>query len=263
MIVETCTVLKNKQRAENIWQMELSAPGIAAQYKGAGQFINILANRDWSHPLRRPMSIAAVKGSTVTIIYRVFGAVTKILATKIKQDIIDVLGPLGNTFSGWESADPPVLVGGGVGLAPILNLYHECLAKSVKPVLIIGAKTAAEHFLKHDPGNQVFLTTDDGTLGNPGTVIPTMNEIADSLTAPVIYTCGPVPMMKAVQEFANRKGIPAQLAVESYMGCGIGLCQGCVIKRKKSTRNRHSYQEQYSLVCKEGPIYSANEVIID
>jgi len=263
MIIETCTVLSNEQRAENIWQMEFSAPGITARYKGAGQFISILVNHDWSHPLRRPMSIAGVEGNTVTIIYRVFGAGTRMLATKKNRDVINVLGPLGNTFSGWESADPPLLVGGGVGLAPILNLYHQCRAGSVKPILVIGAKTAAEHFLKHDPDNQVFLTTDDGTLGNRGTVIPTVNEIAKSLANPVIYTCGPVPMMKAVQEFANRKGIAAQLAVESYMGCGIGICQGCVIKRQKSSQHQHSYQEQYSLVCREGPIYSANEVILD
>lgn len=252
--------MANVQLAKNLWSMRFKAPEIIEEYFGAGQFISILVCDTWEHPLRRPMSIADVKGDCISIIYKTVGAVTKSLAKMHPGDSINVLGPLGNTFTGWEDGRDSILVGGGVGLAPMLNLH-----KMVKTsTIIIGARTSEEHFLSHSPQEGIFLTTDDGSIGIRGTVIPTLESQVMSKQNPKIFACGPEPMLKAVQSFALENQIPTQLSVESYMACGIGICQGCAIKKtEKEGIMRQTYHEKYDLVCVNGPVFSAEEVTFD
>ena len=231
MIIERARIKSNCEVAHNIWETHYEAPNIANNYLGAGQFINILALDDWSHPLRRPMSIASVEHESVSIIYKIFGDVTKILASQKEGEIVELMGPLGNTFSNWNNGTYPVLIGGGVGLAPILNLKKECTTKKVDHTMIIGAKSGNEHFIEHDPEENIYLTTDDGTIGDEGTVMEPLKRIIIENNNTYLFACGPEPMLHAVREFALKNNIPAQLSVESYMGCGFGLCQGCVIER--------------------------------
>jgi len=260
--IEIATVLENKLIASNIWRMKMTAPGIAEQYKGAGQFIQILVQSSWDSPLRRPMSIAAVDGDQIAIIYKLFGRMTEILTELKVGAALDVLGPLGNTFRWGDDEFTPVLVGGGVGLAPILNMHGEGTVSGQESVLVIGARTSAEHFINHDPQNNVFLATDDGTVGIKGTVIPAIQKILENIGKPEIFACGPEQMLKAVQEFATAHQIPAQISVESYMGCGVGICQGCVVERNNGNISEQSYHEKYSLVCIDGPVYQSKDVII-
>ena len=226
MIIERARIKSNCEVAHNIWETHYEAPNIANNYLGAGQFINILALDDWSHPLRRPMSIASVEHESVSIIYKIFGDVTKILASQKEGEIVELMGPLGNTFSNWDNGTYPVLIGGGVGLAPILNLKKECATKKVDHTMIIGAKSGNEHFIEHDPEENIYLTTDDGTIGDEGTVMEPLKRIIIENNNTYLFACGPEPMLHAVREFALKNNIPAQLSVESYMGCGFGLCQG-------------------------------------
>ena len=262
MRIEIATILENKLIASNIWEMKMTAPEIVEQYKGAGQFIQILVQSSWDRPLRRPMSIAAIDGDQISIIYKVFGVMTQIL-TKLKPGAaLDILGPLGNTFTWGNDEFTSVLVGGGVGLAPILNMYGEGIVSGQESVLVIGARTSKEHFIDHDPQNNVFLATDDGTIGIAGTIIPAIKKSLENISKPAIFACGPEPMLKAVQDFAATHQIPAQISVESYMGCGVGICQGCVLEKNNGTISEHSYHEKYSLVCIDGPVYQSEEVII-
>ena len=260
--IEIATVLENKLVASNIWKMKMSLPRIAEQYKGAGQFIQILVQSSWDSPLRRPMSIAAVDGDQIAIIYKVFGVMTQLLTELKPGAALDVLGPLGNTFTRGNDECTSVLVGGGVGLAPIFNLYEEGMRSGHESVLVIGARTSEEHFIDHDPKNNVFLATDDGTIGIPGTVIPAIEKSLENVNKPAIFACGPEPMLKAVQDFAATHQIPTQISVESYMGCGVGICQGCVVEKCNGTISEHSYHEKYSLVCIDGPVYQSKDVII-
>jgi len=254
--IENVTISSNKEIAMNLWRMSMNAPKIAAAYMGPGQFINILPNDNWEHPIRRPMSIASVNGNNVEIIYKIFGDITDQLSRKSSGDTINILGPLGNVFTEWDNKDvEPILIGGGVGLAPILNVYESCR----NPIMIIGAKTASEHFMKHDPKNNIYLTTDDGSLGIAGNVMKAMDEIVLHENS-IIYACGPEPMLHVLQKHAADKNIRVQLSVESYMGCGVGLCQGCVIERQNGHVQEHSYHEKYSLVCLDGPVYKNSEV---
>jgi dihydroorotate dehydrogenase electron transfer subunit len=261
MIIESCTVCENRRIADGIWRLEFSAPGITARYKGPGQFINILPNESWEHPLRRPMSIAEVRDNKVAIIYKVFGPVTRRWTSLDIKDQLNVLGPLGNTFTGWDRDDVhPILVGGGVGLAPILNLHRACQRQGIQSTLIIGARTAGEHFLHPDPEAGILLTTDDGSLGQAGTVIPALLTVLRHQPRPVVFACGPVGMLRAIQELVLNDHVPAQLSVESYMACGVGICQSCVIRRQGRFQTTGGYHRQYSLVCQEGTVYPAEEV---
>ncbi len=256
MVIETVEVLSNEQIAHGIWRMSMHAPQVTDAYKGPGQFINLLADDSWDHLVRRPMSIASVNGNTVDIIYKIFGETTDIFSRKNSGETMNIMGPLGNVFTDFETQDvEPIFVGGGVGLAPILNLYASCK----DAVMIIGARTAAEHFMDHEPENNIYLTTNDGSTGIEGNVLIALAEI-DIHENSIIYACGPEPMLFAVQNFANKNNIRAQLSVESYMGCGVGLCQGCVIERNNDQLKDHSYHEKYSLVCLDGPVYDCAEV---
>ena len=260
MIIERARIKSNCEVAHNIWETHYEAPNIANNYLGAGQFINILALDDWSHPLRRPMSIASVEHESVSIIYKIFGDVTKILASQKEGEIVELMGPLGNTFSNWDNGTYPVLIGGGVGLAPILNLKKECTTKKVDHTMIIGAKSGNDHFIEHDPEEYIYLTTDDGTIGDEGTVMEPLKRIIIENNNTYLFACGPEPMLHAVREFALKNNIPAQLSVESYMGCGFGLCQGCVIERNNYKIRDHSYHKKYSLICLDGPVYEAGDI---
>ena len=122
IVIENASVITNTEIASGIWQLEVESPQICSEYAGPGQFISLLTDNGWEHPLRRPMSIAGVNGSQLTIIYKIFGDVTILLSQMKKGDLLNLLGPVGNTFSGWDNADVnPILIGGGVGLAPILK----------------------------------------------------------------------------------------------------------------------------------------------
>jgi len=263
MIIEKVNIKLNRQIADNIWEMVFDAPNIASKYVGAGQFISILANDSWGHPLRRPMSIASVKDNDISIIYKIFGDVTNILSKKNKGDSVELLGPIGNTFSNWDSDTFPILIGGGVGLAPILNLKHQCERSNVDHAIIIGARNSNEQFMKHDPDKNTYLTTDDGSIGEHGTVMTPLDEIIKSHKNPYLYACGPEAMMIAIRDYSIDKNINTQLSVESYMGCGVGLCQGCVIHNVTNNLDEHTYHQKYSLVCVDGPVYEAKDIYFE
>ena len=263
MLIERVKVVSNIKLAHNLWEMHFEAPLISNAYIGSGQFINILAMDNWNHPLRRPMSIASASNGNVSIIYKIFGAVTEILSKKNPGEEVELLGPLGNSFSNWDNGSYPVLVGGGVGLPPMLNLKTECESKNIDHTIIIGARHKEEHFMSHDPENNVILTTDDGSFGESGNVMGPLDRIVAIKDNPYIYACGPEPMLASIRIYALENDIPAQLSVESYMGCGVGLCQGCVISRNTNNSLTHSYHQKYSLICLDGPVYEVKDIQFD
>jgi dihydroorotate dehydrogenase electron transfer subunit len=254
MIIDKSEIIENIQIADGIWQMVFKSSGIADRYLGAGQFVSILVDDNWEHPIRRPMSIADVKDNKVSIIYKVFGSVTQSLTQLKSEDYIDVLGPLGNTFNVDYNLIYPILIGGGIGLSPILNLSKSLAQKGIGVTTIIGAKTSNEHFLQHNPNNNMFLCTDDGTVGINGTVIEALNIVLKDIKNPKIFACGPEPMLFSIQKMLDKKSIPGQFSVESCMACGMGICQGCAIPNNNNG---------YHLVCKAGPVFETNEVRFD
>lgn len=261
-MIEVGQITDNRPVAKNLFELSIKLPGIAELYQGPGQFVAILPARSWENPLRRPMSIASVSGDILSIIFKIFGQGTRKLSRLRPGDAVDVLGPLGNTFD-LSPADQPILIGGGVGLAPILNLYDLFSQRNLEPILILGARNESEHFLEHEPENRVWLTTDDGSDGLEGDVMVALRKVMKSVEKVTIYGCGPEPMLKVLQAYSVENGVQIQISVESYMGCGIGICQGCVIKNESSTVKDHSYHEKYTLVCTNGPVFNASEIDLD
>ena len=233
-------------------QIDLIAPRIAAEAV-PGQFVNVQVSNRTAPLLRRPLGIACVdkKYGAVSLIYRIVGDATKILADACSGDRLSLVGPLGHGFD--LSAKHPLLVGGGTGLAPLLYLAESMVDEGIKPDVLMGGRTADDLFWKDiyvDLVERMGLTTDDGSLGTPGTVMAELPLMLRRLHYDCVYVCGPVPMMKAVSAAVLEKGIKCQVSLEKYMGCGLGACLSCscqgVGRRLK--------------VCQDGPVFWAEEV---
>ena len=261
MILEKGEVIANSRLARDIYSMEIAAPGIASSVN-PGQFVNILISQDYSPLLRRPMSVASVRAGQIGLIYKVIGCSTQQMTDWKTGHIVDLLGPLGN---GWTVPEDthPVLVGGGVGIAPINCLHERLKARNRNHQLLMGAQSKADHYLVHDPERNIILTTDDGTLGIQGTVLDGLIARLEELSnnSITIFTCGPAPMLRAIKDFSLEHNYPCQLATEEIMGCGFGICQGCSVEmRTDKGVDQPSYRRRFKLACIDGPVFWAQEL---
>ena len=259
---EIVKVISNEEIAENIFEAILFSPKISKVSK-PGQFINILPSISWTNVMRRPMSIASQNDEEISIIYKVFGEGTDIMSRWKPGRTVDIIGPLGNFWDGFLDK-LPVLIGGGVGIAPIINLHNMLNSKKIKHILIMGAKTKEEHFMKHNIDNHILLCTDKGGLGIKGNVLVPLHEIIkNNETDDIkIFSCGPSPMMKAVAKFSIDNTIECDLALETIMACGIGICQGCTIVKNNDESN-NTYRNKYALACMDGPIFNLQNLEYD
>ena len=254
---ELAKVESNKLIAHNIYEAYLYAPKISKEVK-AGQFINILPSDDWSKVMRRPMSVASQGNDCISIIYKVFGEGTLKMSQWKKNDYVDIIGPLGNYWSDFED-EFPILIGGGVGIAPIINLHNELINKGINHILIVGAKEKKEHFISHNPDKGIYLSTDDNDYGIKGNVIIALDQILKTVDNKIkIFTCGPHGMMHAIKKYCKDNEINCDFAVETIMACGVGICQGCTIVRNTETQD--SYREKYALACVDGPVFNIGEL---
>ena len=256
---EIANVKSNKMIADNIYEAVLYSPKISAQSK-PGQFINIIPSNDWDNIMRRPMSVASQSEDLISIIYKVFGEGTKLMSEWKTNDKIDILGPLGNTWYDYENKYP-ILIGGGVGIAPILNLHNHLISLGIQHSLICGAQNRGEHFLEHNPNKNIFLSTDLDEYGIKGNVINALEEVfkINRTNAIKIFSCGPHGMLKAIYKYSIINNYDCQLAMETIMACGIGICQGCTIVKETSDQV-HSYRDKYALACIDGPVFDAKEI---
>jgi dihydroorotate dehydrogenase electron transfer subunit len=232
--------------------MVLYAPTVAATV-GAGQFIHLRANDSFHPLLRRPLSVARCDrpAGTLVLIYRVLGEGTARLADRRPGERIDVLGPLGRGFRLTPGRDP-LLVAGGVGVAPLIFLAEEALRIGRPVEVLAGARTAALLVGEQDLrqlGVECRLATDDGSRGYRGPVTELLTGRSDGRA---IYASGPPGMLRQVQQLAGLA--PAQLCVEAAMACGVGACRGCACKARGGG---------HRLVCTEGPVFDAREVSFD
>ncbi|NOZ08160.1 MAG: hypothetical protein GXO91_04700 [FCB group bacterium] len=259
MFQEKCRVTSIIQRSTALWEVSLLSPAISAASR-PGHFVNLLPSDDWSPPMRRPMSIAAVSGDIFRIIFKIVGSGTEKMRSWKPGHLVDCIGPLGNTWTDYD-AYFPLLVGGGVGIAPIQFLHEDLTAGRIRHSLIAGALTSGEHLFKHDPDSGVWLTTDDGSCGISGNVIMGLKKaiakIPEKSEALKIFCCGPPAMNRAVGEFALQAGIRCDISVETVMACGTGICQGCAIELQQIASELPIYRQHFALACKDGPIFRA------
>ena len=235
-------IKSNKKLTESIFQMVLI--GDTSSITAPGQFINIKLDGFY---LRRPISICDYDDSTITIIYKVVGEGTEVMSKMNSGEKLDVLCGLGNGFDTSKSLDKPVLIGGGVGVPPMYNLCKKLIAERKKVTVILGFNKEEEVFYEDEfkkLGADVKVTTVDGSYGIKGFVTDALKDTEYDY----FYTCGPMPMFKAVEATAITSG---QYSFEERMGCGFGACMGCSCKTKYGNKR----------ICKDGPVLEREEII--
>jgi dihydroorotate dehydrogenase electron transfer subunit len=237
-----------------IKRLTLHAPSIASG-TAPGQFLNIRV--DSSYPLlRRPFSVFDVQGDDVSIIFNVIGKGTSALARKEPGDLLDLIGPCGNSFMPFAEGeyDTAILVAGGIGVAPF-PFFTKRLGGAKRIETFLGAR--GKNFVIHSGFENLHIATDDGSEGFHGTVLDLLKAYLGShdVGAARLFICGPSRMMRAVAEYALETGMQAFASVECEMACGIGLCQGCAIESSGG-------EKKYYLVCKDGTIFDTRTVKI-
>lgn len=250
---ETAGVLSQSKIAPGIYDMWIET-GIAADAR-PGQFICVYP-RDKSTLLPRPISICEVREDrrALRIVYRVAGQGTAEFSGYREGEPVSVMGPLGNGFP-LEAAEGKrvFLMGGGIGVPPILELAKEL---PVPGQIIVGYRDG-RLFLKEDleKYGRVYIATEDGSAGTRGNVMDAI--AANDLQADVIFACGPMPMLRAIKAYAQEKGIPAYISLEEHMACGVGACLGCVVK---TAQVHHHTNVNNARICTDGPVFEAGEV---
>ncbi len=254
---EKATVTLVEQFAEKNFRLTLTCPRIAETAK-PGQFVMIRTGIGSDPLLRRPFSIhqTSIEGR-IQIYFKVVGRGTDILGHVREGEELSVFGPLGKGFR-IVGSSPAVIVGGGLGIAPLLFLVKEtCRLKrdGSQDLIILGAREKNElepllaDFKKF--GLSILTATDDGSLGHKGFVIDVLKSL-ELPTGATVYACGPEAMMAGVGDLCKIRGLSCQVSVESVMACGMGACLGCSRPAKNGT---------YTHVCMNGPVYDAEELV--
>ena len=237
-------VRSNVALSAKTWLMVLEGD---TQYLTApGQFVNIAIEGKF---LRRPISVCDYDGQTITLLYDVVGEGTKYMSTLSEGAELDLLTGLGNGFDTSVECQRPLLLGGGVGIAPMLNLAKVLAKQGKKPVVIAGCNSSADAVvaeLFEQSGAEVYVATVDGSVGTKGFVTDVIREQA--LGGDYFYACGPLPMLRAL---TTAMEIDGELSLDERMACGFGVCMCCSVETKSGAKR----------ICKEGPVFKKEELI--
>ena len=235
-------VVSNEALTPLIYRMVLE--GDTSALCATGQFVNLKIDGLY---LRRPISVCDWDENTITLIYKVVGKGTEIMAGAKPGQTFDVLTGLGNGYNTDKSGDKPLLLGGGVGIPPLYALCKKLIAQGKTPTVILGFNKQDEIFLANEfraLGATVIICTADGSVGVKGFVTDAMKDVDYDY----FYTCGPMPMFKAIEAVATTSG---QYSFEERMGCGFGACMGCSCKTKYGNKR----------ICRDGPVLEREEII--
>ena len=235
-------ITDNKKIAEKTYFMSLE--GDTSAITKPGQFINIKLDGFF---LRRPISVCDCENGKLSIIYKVVGNGTKEMSELPVGTELDILSGLGNGYDTSKSGDCPVLIGGGVGVPPMYLLCKKLVSEGKKATVILGFNSEKEVFGVDEfkaTGAEVYVTTADGSVGTKGFV----TDVLKKLHYTYFYTCGPMPMFKAIESIAKTSG---QYSFEERMGCGFGACMGCTCKTKYGNKR----------ICKDGPVLEREEIV--
>ena len=249
---EICELIYNREIAQGIFELVFKSENIAASAL-PGQFVHLKVNTGLYPLLRRPISIHSVdktKG-TVAILYHVVGQGTAEIS-RLESGSIDVIGPLGKGFPVFEGLRCAV-VGGGIGTAPLLELVKNTSNCDA----YLGFRNCAYKVEAFENScNKVYVTTEDGSVGYKGYITAQLEKFISEYD--VVYTCGPMVMMKKVIEICDINNVECYVSIEERMGCGIGACLVCACKVQEKNGEWH-----YKKACKDGPVFNAKEVLWD
>lgn len=255
--VQQGVILYNDQVSPDMYEMELLVPAIAPLCQ-PGQFVHVRPGLHHEPLLRRPLSLYDVDKDrgTITLLYKVVGAGTEMLTHLSRNEQLDVMGPLGRPFRIPETPSRIVLVGGGVGIAPLIYLARVLKSRGCTVRVLYGTATADQLAALprlNQIGAESLVATLDGSQGHPGLVTDILGKQLDPADIDLVYTCGPEAMMASVAGYVQAHGLDGEVSLEEHMACGVGACLGCARKLKPEDTG-------YVKVCKDGPVFSIHEV---
>ncbi|MEE2659166.1 MAG: dihydroorotate dehydrogenase electron transfer subunit [Candidatus Latescibacterota bacterium] len=246
--------------ADGLFLSRFHAPDLARLAR-PGQFVQLkLTPENVTVPyLRIPLSVADVDADagTADVIFEDLGPKSHALRAVHAGESIGCIGPLGNGFPS-DAGGRPILVGGGIGVPPLLFHGRQLRGAGAETVFLVGAKTAVKHLpveMLLQSSVEARLATDDGSVGHHGLVTDLLADIAGPDN--VVYTCGPHGMMAAVARLSAERGTTCYASLEEYMACGFGVCVGCVVPRAGEVETEY---HRYTRVCVDGPVYHTREI---
>lgn len=249
-------ILSNDEIAKDIWRLEIKCP---TKIQGAfpGRFINIYLDRQ-DLLLPRPISICKVNGRILTLVYGVVGKGTKVLSSYEKDGQITISDPLGNGYDLQDAKEGQraLLIGGGIGIPPLLELAIILTEKKCSVTVALGFRD--EPFLLKDfknTGASVYVSTDSGRAGFHGNVADLVK--AERLVGDIYFACGPKALLSSLSEHCKMTGKDIQVSMEERMGCGYGACVGCVCKIFKDGGHEYIVHKK---ICTDGPVFWGSEV---
>ncbi|MDD2421413.1 MAG: dihydroorotate dehydrogenase electron transfer subunit [Heliobacteriaceae bacterium] len=286
LLLTAAPVIEHEQLKPDVYRLVLAAPSIARQAL-PGQFIQVRVNNLAEPLLPRPFSLARISADqgTITLLYRIVGRGTRLLAGVPTGQTVQLWGPLGQGWAlpaaggilsrqraGWpyppDRAVMPVYVAGGMGIAPLLPLAVEWYRQGQPGLLLYGVRSGDQLALLgqwEELGVKVRIATEDGSVGIRGTVIDLLAATCLTGRHPVIYACGPWPLLKAIHQIARGNYWPCQVSLEERMACGVGACLGCVCRGKIPQVDpiAEPVPWRHVRVCREGPVFWSDEVVWD
>lgn len=245
------TIVKNEKIAENVHEITFDL-GEDAKIR-AGQFGNISVGG--THLLRRPIAICKAEKNLATFCYQIKGEGTQKLKTMAAGTRLNVLLPLGNGFFAEENEQKIALVGGGVGVFPLISVLREYgESKEISAYIGYRNKGAVCGVEEFEKAKKFVAVTDDGSYGEKMNAVQAFERALQAGERPdVVFACGPTPMLKALKALVERENVPCYVSLEERMGCGIGACVVCVCDLTNGKKAR---------VCKDGPVFNVNEVTL-
>jgi dihydroorotate dehydrogenase electron transfer subunit len=272
MLLSHGEVLTHKKYGEKYHSLTIVAPEIG-ELARPGQFIDIKLPQDSSHVLRRPFSVYRMHkrggwASTIEIVFDIRGAGTAHIASLRSHSIIDLIGPAGRGFVMPKRRAHCLLVGGGIGAAPLFFLADELRNEGHRVDFVLGARSSGLLLNPIDVrrlASVYRITTEDGSAGERGKVTDVLLETMEKCATEVVYACGPHPMLAAISPICAEQRIPIQVSVEELMGCGYGVCMTCVIPVRRQPRGSEGPEDAmaYARTCTEGPVFNGANVIWD
>ncbi len=252
---ETAVITEQREIAEQIYSLWLHADDIAKEAR-PGQFVSVYC-RDESRLLPRPISICEVdkESGRLRLVYRTAGAGTREFSGYGPGDVLELVGPLGNGFPLDKGYKKVLLVGGGIGVPPMVELAKWLPGEK----MVVSGYRNGDLFLKEELSRNaaLYIATEDGSAGTKGNVLDAIRE--NRLEADAIFACGPGPMLRALKAYAEEQGIDCYLSLEERMACGIGACLACVCTSKDVDAHTNVKNKR---ICKDGPVFAAGEIEI-